>query len=73
MEDYKTIKGLRSLPEFEKIIEKITLYSNDERIELDESEKVFLLSSAIILSKNYDVDKRYQSYAELAYYIILKY
>ncbi len=73
MEDYKTIKGLRSLPEFEKIIKKITLYANDNSIEIDESEKVFLLSSAIILSKNYDMDKRYQSYAELAYYIILKY
>ena len=73
MEDYKTIKGLRSLPEFERIIKKITLYPNDETIKLEENEKVFLLSSAIILSKNYSMDKRYQSYAELAYYIILKY
>ena len=73
MEDYKTIKGLRSLPEFAKIIKKITLYSNEKKVVLEESEKVFLLSSAIVLSKNYDIDKRYQSYAELAYYMILKY
>ena len=73
MEDYKTIKGLRSLSEFEKIIKKVTLYSNDGVMKLDESEKIFLLSSAIILIKNYDMDKRYQSYVELAYYIILKY
>lgn len=73
MQDYKTIKGLRSLPEFEKLMKKITLHPNDVSIELDRSEKIFLLSSAIILSKNYDIDKRYQSYAELAYYIILKY
>lgn len=73
MEDYKTIKGLRSLPEFEKIIKKITFHSNEKKVILNESEKVFLLSSAIILSKNYDMDKRYQSYAELAYYMILKY
>lgn len=31
MEDYKTIKGLRSLPEFAKIIKKITLYSNEKK------------------------------------------
>ena len=73
MQDYKTIKGLRSLPEFEKLMRKITLHPNDVSIELEKSEKIFLLSSAIILSKNYDIDKRYQSYAELAYYIILKY
>jgi len=34
---------------------------------------LFLLSSAIILLKNYDIDKRYKSYVELGYYIILKY
>lgn len=73
MEDYRTIKGLKNLPEFESILKKITVFSNEGTIELEESEKVFLLSSAIILSKNYDLDKRYQSYAELAYYIILKY
>ena len=38
MEDYKTIKGLRSLPEFERIIKKITLYPNDETIKLEENE-----------------------------------
>ena len=73
MKDYRTIKGLRSLPEFEKIIRKITLHSVEKPIELEKTEKIFLLSSAIILAKNYDIDKRYQSYAEFAYYIILKY
>lgn len=73
MEDYKTIKGLRNLPEFENIIKKITLYSSDNQANLEESEKVFLLSSAIILLKKYNIDKRYQSYAEFAYYILLKY
>lgn len=73
MEDYRTIKGLRSLNKFEELIKKITIHSINEPIELEESEKIFLLSSAIILSKNYDLDKRYQSYVELAYYMILKY
>ena len=73
MEGYKTIKGLRSLPEFENLIKKITIWSNGEQNYLEENEKLFLLSSAIILLRNYDLDKRYQSYAELAYYMILKY
>ncbi|EFW38196.1 DEAD/DEAH box helicase [Treponema phagedenis] len=40
---------------------------------MNDEEKSFLLSCALILLKNYDSDKRYKSYAEFAYYIILKY
>lgn len=73
MNDYKNIKSLKNITEFEKIIQKITIYPSDELIKLDEEEKIFLLSSAIILSKSYNLDRRFKSYIEFAYYIILKY
>ena len=48
MKDYRTIKGLRSLPEFEKIIRKITLHSVEKPIELEKTEKIFLKRSFVL-------------------------
>lgn len=74
MEDYRKIKGLKTLPEFRKIIKKITISPLEGNKEiLSENEKVFILSCALVLLRYYDIDKRYKSYAELAYYLILKY
>lgn len=53
---------------FQTIISKLT--KNDK---LEEYEKSYILSSAIILSKYYEEDNKYKSYVEFAYYIILKY
>lgn len=53
---------------FQTIISKLT--KNEM---LEEYEKSYILSSAIILAKYYENDNRFTSYLEFAYYIILKY
>ena len=40
---------------------------------LDENERTFLLTVAIILLRKYERDHRLTSFVELAYFIILKY
>lgn len=54
--------------EFKKVIEKLTL-----DLEINEKEKSYILSCAILFLKEYERDKRLTSYADFAYYIILKY
>lgn len=71
---YKTIKGLKKNDEFASIVEKqYKLVSGDEEYRLNDSEKSYLLTSALILLKAYDIDKSYKSYAEFGYNIILQY
>lgn len=41
--------------------------------ELNSEEKDYILSVAVLLMKKYSLDKRYISYAELAYFIVLNY
>jgi hypothetical protein len=53
---------------FKNIIEKVTV---DQ--ELDDKEKTYILTCAIIFLKHYKADNRLTSYAEFSYYIILKY
>lgn len=73
MNDYKLIKKLKNIPNFESIIKKLILQSSEDPTIMNNSEKVFLLGCAIFLIKGYEKDRRYKSYIEFAYYIILKY
>jgi len=53
---------------FKKIIKKLTLGKF-----LENKEKIYILSCAILFIQTYKSDKRYSSYLDFAYYIILKY
>lgn len=53
---------------FRKTVKKLNV--NEE---LTEQEKEYVLASAIILTKEYELNKKYTGYLEFAYYIILKY
>ncbi len=69
MEDNRLIQNLKTLSMYNTAMEKLTVAPN----QLDENERTFLLSVAIILLKKYDRDHRLTSFVELAYFIILKY
>lgn len=64
----RKLTSLNNIELFRKSMKKLTL--NEE---LTEIEKEYLLSSAILLSKEYELNRGYTSYLELSYYIILKY
>lgn len=69
MNDVKSIQGMKTLPVYSKIMEKLTI----NPMGMTDDEKLYLLTCAIMLIKKYEKDERYSSYVELAYYIILKY
>lgn len=55
-------------PLFNMVIEKLT-----KGIDLEYDEKVYILACAMLFLNHYNIDKRFTSYADFAYYIILKY
>ena len=69
MDDKRLIQNLKTLPMYSDALEKLTVAP----IRLDENERTFLLTVAIILLKKYERDNRLTSFVELAYFIILKY
>ena len=69
MDDNKLIQSLRTLPLYNAAMKKLTVAPT----QLDENEKTFLLTVAIILLRKYEKDNRLTSFVELAYSIILKY
>ena len=64
----RKLTSLKNIELFERSIRKLNLNQ-----ELTEDEKEYLLTSAIILTKEYELNNVYSGYLELAYYIILKY
>ena len=64
----RTLKYIGNIYEFNEVIRKLTTNQH-----LNESEKIYLLSVAILLIKHYQIDRRYTGYIDFAYYIILKY
>ncbi|TYB91591.1 MAG: DEAD/DEAH box helicase, partial [Kosmotoga sp.] len=62
------LTNINKIKKFKTIIHKLTM---DEK--LDENEKSYILSCAILFLKHYNSDKRFKSYRDFAYYIILKY
>lgn len=65
----RQLTGLKNNQLFNDVFIKIILNNKD----IDEKEKEFILSCAIIFFNQYNSDKRYKSYFKIGYYIILKY
>ena len=53
---------------FRKTLEKLTIGST-----LNYDEKTYILATAILFLKHYEKDNRYRTYADISYYIIIKY
>ena len=53
---------------FKRVIQQLTTNQS-----LDTTDQTYILTCAILFLKHYNADKRWTSYAEFAYYIILKY
>ena len=53
---------------FQTVFEKLTVNNT-----LSYSEKSYILATAILFLKHYERDNKYKTYADIAYYIILKY
>jgi len=53
---------------FQKVFEKLTVNNT-----LSYSEKSYMLATAILFLRHYEKDNKYKTYADIAYYIILKY
>ncbi|MCX6159056.1 MAG: DEAD/DEAH box helicase [Ignavibacteriae bacterium] len=67
-EDIKLLTTLNKDILFKEVFRKLTL---DE--DLSFKEKTYILACAILILKHYQKDNRYTSFADLSYYIILKY
>ena len=69
MDDVRLVQSIGLIPMYSDILEKLTVNPQS----LTNDEKNYVLTCAIILMRKYEKDKRFKSYVELAYYIILKY
>lgn len=67
-QEKRTLKYIGKVAEFNDVVRKLT--TNQK---VTSSEKSFLLGAAILLIKHYQDDKRFTSYIDFAYYLILKY
>lgn len=67
-EEKRKLTKIGKQKEFKIVFEKLTVNSD-----LSFSEKSFILATAIIFLRHFEKDNRFISYADLAYYIILKY
>lgn len=59
---------INQIDKFNVVMKKLTT-----NIELSHEEKSYILGSALLFLKQFQKDRRYTSYLEFAYYIILKY
>ncbi|MBZ9731678.1 DEAD/DEAH box helicase [Salegentibacter sp. JZCK2] len=67
-EEKRKLTAIGKQEDFQEIFEKLTTNR-----ELTFSEKSLILATAIIFLKHYEKDNRFISYADLSYYIFLKY
>jgi len=67
-EEIKSLNKLAQNEKFSGIIKKLTIGT-----ELLENEKTYILTIALLFLRYYDNDKKFTTYIEFAYYIILKY
>jgi len=67
-EETKSLNKLVENKKFSEIIEKLTINK-----QLSENEKTYILTIALFFLKHYDNNKKFTTYIEFAYYIILKY
>ena len=64
----RNLTNINKIEKFKTIMKKLTI-----GVVLDYDEKVYILSTALVFIEFYKKDRRYTSYREFAYYIILKY
>lgn len=62
------LTNINKIDSFNKIMRKLTI-----KEQLTSEEKSYILGCAILFLKHYESDRRFKSYLDLAYYIILKY
>lgn len=63
-----TLTAINKIDLFNSVIKKLTVNQD-----LNDREKIYILSIAILFIREYENNKKYSSYLEMAYYIILKY
>ncbi|MFK7780366.1 MAG: DEAD/DEAH box helicase [Candidatus Gracilibacteria bacterium] len=63
-----SLTAINKVPLFKEVVEKLTL-----DIDLNDEEKTYILSCAIMFLRQYENNRTHTSYIELAYYLILKY
>ena len=74
MDNEKIIEGTKQFNELFKIDKfKVVLEKLTTDKDINENEKAFILSCAIFFLDGYNKDKRYRSFLNFGYYIILKY
>ncbi len=64
----RTLKSIGKISEFNDVVKKLTTNQI-----ITNQEKSYILSAAILLIKHYQNDRRFTSYIDFAYYLILKY
>lgn len=64
----KSFTEINKIDFFRETIKKLTL-----ELDLTDEDKSYILSCAIVFLREYEINKKYSSYFEIAYYIILKY
>ncbi|MBC2735445.1 MAG: DEAD/DEAH box helicase family protein [Desulfobacteraceae bacterium] len=64
----RALTSIGKEPRFRDVLKKLTI--GDKIVDGD---KAYILAVAMVLIRRYQEDRRYTSYADLAYYIILKY
>lgn len=69
MSDSRKISNLKSIEPVQTVLKKLFLSD----VAIDEEEKQFLLTIAIVLLNQYQTDTSYKTAFELAYFIVLKY
>ena len=69
MDENRLIQNIKTLSFYQTAMEKLTVNPSL----LNDDEKTFLLTVAVILLRKYASDHRYTSFVELAHYIILRY
>lgn len=64
----RALTSIGKEPRFKDVFKKLTIGG-----EIEGADRAYILATAMILINHYQKDRRYTSYADLAYYIILKY
>lgn len=64
----RALTSIGKEPRFRDVLKQLTLGEA-----IDHGDRAYILAAAMILIRRYQEDRRYTSYADLAYYIILKY
>ena len=64
----RALTSIGKEPRFRDVLKKLTIGE-----EIEDGDKAYILAAAMVLIRRYIKDRRYTSYADLAYYITLKY